>query len=142
MKVAWRGVFPAVTTQFKQDLSLDPDATAKHIDLMIKAGIQGAIMLGTVGENSSLEYDEKLTMLKVALEAAAGRIPVLTGVAEYTTALVLVLPGTPKDGRRRPDGLPGYGLPNRSTRISRPLSRSGRASVTRLSSITIRWPME
>jgi 4-hydroxy-tetrahydrodipicolinate synthase len=87
MNVNWKGVFPAVTTQFKQDFSLDPEATARHIDLMIRAGIQGAIMLGTVGENSSLEYDEKLTMLKVALEAAAGRIPVLTGVAEYTPAL-------------------------------------------------------
>jgi 4-hydroxy-tetrahydrodipicolinate synthase len=80
-------VFPAVTTQFKQDLSLDLDATARHLDVMIQAGIQGAIMLGTVGENSSLEYDEKLTLLKAALEAAAGRVPVLTGVAEYTPAL-------------------------------------------------------
>ena len=87
MTVNWRGVFPAVTTQFRQDLSLDLDGTARHLDVMIRAGIEGAIMLGTVGENSSLEYDEKLTLLKAALEAVNGRVPVLTGVAEYTTTL-------------------------------------------------------
>jgi len=85
--VAWKGVFPAVTTQFKDDQSLDLKATARHINLMIEAGIHGAVMLGTVGENTSLEYPEKLEVLRAAIDAAGGRIPVLTGVAEYTTTL-------------------------------------------------------
>ncbi len=54
---------------------------------MIRAGIHGVVLLGTVGENTALEYDEKLTVLKELKRVAAGRIPVLTGVAEYTTAL-------------------------------------------------------
>ena len=87
MKVNWKGVFPAITTQFRQDQSLDLAATAKHLDTMIRAGIHGVVLLGTVGENTALEYEEKLAVLREMKQAAGGRIPVLTGVAEYTTAL-------------------------------------------------------
>jgi 1-pyrroline-4-hydroxy-2-carboxylate deaminase len=87
MKTNWQGVFPALTTQFRVDYSLDLDATAKHLDLLIRSGIQGVILLGSVGENTALEYTEKLTMLEEMRRVINGRIPVLTGVAEYTTAL-------------------------------------------------------
>jgi 4-hydroxy-tetrahydrodipicolinate synthase len=53
---------------------------------MIDAGIHGLIMLGTVGENCSLEYPEKLEVLRATMEHVAGRVPVLSGVAECTTA--------------------------------------------------------
>ncbi len=87
MTVNWRGVFPAATTQFKGDYSLDLPATMRHLDVMIKAGVHGMIMLGTVGENCSLEYREKLEVLKATTEHVAGRVPLLTGVAECSTAL-------------------------------------------------------
>jgi dihydrodipicolinate synthase/N-acetylneuraminate lyase len=87
MNVNWKGVFPAITTQFRQDQSLDLAATAKHLDAMIRAGIHGVVLLGTVGENTALEYEEKLSVLREMKNAVRGRIPVLTGVAEYTTAL-------------------------------------------------------
>jgi len=87
MKVNWKGVYPAVTTQFHNDESLDLQGTARHIETLINAGVDGLIMLGTVGENASHAYDEKLTVLRAALEAAARRVPVLSGVAEYTTPL-------------------------------------------------------
>lgn len=85
--VSWHGVFPALTTQFRDDQSLDLQATARHIDVLIESGIDGLIVLGTVGENCSLQYEEKLDVLKMAVEAVGRRVPVLTGVAEYTTAL-------------------------------------------------------
>jgi 4-hydroxy-tetrahydrodipicolinate synthase len=87
MTVNWKGVYPAITTQFTQDQSLDLAATAKHLEAMIAAGIHGVVLLGTVGENTALEYDEKLSIIKELLRVVAGRIPVLTGVAEYTTQL-------------------------------------------------------
>jgi len=87
MNVNWKGVFPAITTQFRQDQSLDLASTAKHLDAMIGAGIHGVVLLGTVGENTALEYEEKLSVLEEMKRAVRGRIPVLTGVAEYTTAL-------------------------------------------------------
>jgi 4-hydroxy-tetrahydrodipicolinate synthase len=87
MQVDWRGIFPAVTTQFKADQSLDPAATTAHLGRLLDAGMDGLIMLGTVGENCSLEYAEKLEILRAAVQFVNGRVPVLTGVAEYTTVL-------------------------------------------------------
>src|SRR5580700_368711 len=87
MKVNWHGIYPAVTTQFNADQSLNLAGTAGHIDKLVGAGVHGMIVLGTVGENCSLEYYEKLDVLKAAIQTVRGRVPVLTGVAEYTTAL-------------------------------------------------------
>ena len=87
MKAKWKGVYAAACTQFKADQSLDVPATLKHLDAMIDAGVHGMVMLGTVGENCSLEYQEKLEVLKQTVKHVSGRVPVLTGVAEYTTAL-------------------------------------------------------
>ena len=87
MNVNWRGVFPALTTQFRDDQALDLEATARHLERLVSAGIHGAVMLGTVGENCSLEYAEKLEVLRIAVRQANGRVPVLAGVAECTTAL-------------------------------------------------------
>jgi 4-hydroxy-tetrahydrodipicolinate synthase len=86
MSVSWQGVFPAATTHFHDDQSLDVAATARHAERVIEHGVQGLIMLGTVGENCSLEREEKLAVLKATVAAAAGRVPVLSGVAECTTA--------------------------------------------------------
>ena len=87
MNVDWNGVYPAAITHLRDDQSLDLESTQKHLDQMIEAGIHGVIMLGTVGENCSMEYGEKFEVLKAAIEAVDGRIPVLSGVAEYTTKL-------------------------------------------------------
>jgi len=87
MTVSWRGVFPALTTQFRDDQSLDLQATARHLEVLIQAGIHGVVLLGSVGENTALEYNEKLDVVREMLAVVRGRIPVLTGVAEYTTAL-------------------------------------------------------
>lgn len=86
MTVNWRGIYPAATTQFRKDGALDVDATQKVVEGLIRDGVHGLVMLGTVGENTSLRAEEKRTVVKAALEAAAGRVPVVTGVAEYTTA--------------------------------------------------------
>ncbi len=87
MNVTWRGVFPAATTLFKRDQSLDLNATAEHLEQLLRAGVHGLILLGTVGENCSLEYHEKLEVLRAGVSQIAGRIPVLSGVAECSTAL-------------------------------------------------------
>ena len=87
MKVNWQGIFPAATTQFNEDESLNIDATLNHLEVMIDNGIDGVVMLGTVGENCSLVYAEKLQLLEATTERIDRRIPVLSGVAEYTTAL-------------------------------------------------------
>jgi dihydrodipicolinate synthase/N-acetylneuraminate lyase len=87
MHVNWKGIFPAVTTQFKADQSLDVAATTNHLGRLLDAGVDGLIMLGTVGENCSLEYAEKLEVLRATVSFVDGRVPVLSGVAECSTAL-------------------------------------------------------
>jgi dihydrodipicolinate synthase/N-acetylneuraminate lyase len=87
MATEWRGVFPAATTQFHEDQSLDLAGTGRHVEALLRAGVHGVILLGTVGENCSLEPAEKRDVLMAAVEQVAGRVPVLAGVAECTTAL-------------------------------------------------------
>jgi dihydrodipicolinate synthase/N-acetylneuraminate lyase len=84
---SWKGVFPAVVTFFKDDQSLDIAGTLAHVDRLISAGSHGLIMLGTVGENCSIGASEKRELLKATVAHVGGRVPVLTGVAEYTTKL-------------------------------------------------------
>ncbi|MFO1220023.1 MAG: dihydrodipicolinate synthase family protein [Burkholderiaceae bacterium] len=87
--VSWQGVFPAVTTQFRDDFSLDVDATAKVIDRLVRDGVSGLIVCGTVGENTSLARHEKTQIMEAAVAVAAGRVPVICGVAEFTTAFAI-----------------------------------------------------
>src|SRR5262245_22046097 len=86
MAITWRGVFPAVCTQFHADYSLNVAGTLAHVDAMLAAGVHGLVMLGSVGENTTLEPSEKRELLQATIRHIAGRVPVLTGVAEYTTA--------------------------------------------------------
>jgi 1-pyrroline-4-hydroxy-2-carboxylate deaminase len=87
MQTTWQGVFPALMTEFHEDGSLDLPSTQRHAERCLEAGCAGLVMLGTLGENSSLVPEEKERVLRAAVEAAAGRVPVLSGVAECTTEL-------------------------------------------------------
>lgn len=89
MSLVWKGVFPAVTTQFHADQSLDLEATAHHVEVLIDSGATGIIMLGSLGENTALEPEEKRAVVKTAIEVSKGRVPVLSGVSEYTTAMAV-----------------------------------------------------
>jgi len=88
-RIAWEGVFPAVTTQFRPDLSLDVDATARVMEGLIRDGVSGLIVCGTVGENCSLAKSEKVAVMEAAKSVARGRVPVLCGIAEFTSAFAI-----------------------------------------------------
>ena len=86
MNVRWQGVFPAVTTQLRRDQSLDLEATARHIEVLLESGVSGLVMLGSLGENQQLLPDEKREVMAATLEAVRGRVPVLSGVIENSTS--------------------------------------------------------
>jgi 1-pyrroline-4-hydroxy-2-carboxylate deaminase len=86
MPTAWSGVFPALTTKFNQDETLDIPALERHCEAQIAAGVSGLIVLGSLGENGTLSPGEKQQVLEAAVSASRGRVPVLSGVAETTTA--------------------------------------------------------
>ena len=81
----WHGVYPAATTQFAEDLSVDLDATQRVQAALVDDGVDGLILLGTCGENNSLEPEEKRAVLRTAVEAVGGRVPLVAGVSELTT---------------------------------------------------------
>lgn len=85
VKMDWSGVIPAATTQFDEAFKVDIDATQRVQNALVEDGVDGIIALGTVGENNSLDAQEKRSVLKAAVEVANGRIPIITGVSELTT---------------------------------------------------------
>lgn len=85
MQVSWSGVFPAATTQFAPDMAIDFGATQKVQDALVRDGVHGMIIMGTVGENNSLEPAEKREVLKAAVEAVGKRVPILVGTSELDT---------------------------------------------------------
>ena len=87
MNVNWQGVFPAISTQFNDDGSINYESNARMLEDLIRDGIDGIIALGTVGENVSLSAEEKRAFIKHTVEVVAGRITVISGCAENTPAL-------------------------------------------------------
>ncbi len=82
----WSGVFPAITTQMHKDGSLDLEATARHADALIDSGVSGLVFLGSLGENQMLTAEEKRLVIQEMSIAVDGRVPMLSGVAETSTA--------------------------------------------------------
>jgi 4-hydroxy-tetrahydrodipicolinate synthase len=84
--ISWNGVFPAVTTKLNPDFSLDLAAIRAGIERLIDNGVGGLVMMGMVGENAQLTAEEKRTVLRTAKAVVRGRVPIVSGVAETTTA--------------------------------------------------------
>jgi 4-hydroxy-tetrahydrodipicolinate synthase len=78
-------VYPAATTQFAPDFSLDLPACRRTVTALVDDGVDGLVLLGTVGENNSLRPEEKRTALAAAVEAVGGRVPLVAGVSELST---------------------------------------------------------
>lgn len=81
----WKGVFPAVTTKFHADGSLDMDLFFKNIDFQLESGVHGIILGGTLGESSVLSQEEKITLTKETVDHVAGKVPVILNIAEGAT---------------------------------------------------------
>jgi len=82
----WSGVYPAATTQFDEQLHVDLAATQRVQAALLRDGVHGLVLMGTVGEGNSLNAEEKRSVLGGAVEVAHGKVPVIAGVSEFTTA--------------------------------------------------------
>ncbi|MCL1079331.1 4-hydroxy-tetrahydrodipicolinate synthase [Parashewanella spongiae] len=87
MKVNWQGVFPAISTQFNEDGSINFQSNARMLEELISDGIDGIIALGTIGENASLSAQEKREFIKHTVETVNGRIKVISGCTENTAQM-------------------------------------------------------
>lgn len=86
LSCTWSGVFPAATTQFDAALEVDLSATRGVQKTLLEEGVHGLVLMGTVGEGNSLSAEEKRSVLEGAVAVAEGRVPIIAGVSEFTTA--------------------------------------------------------
>ncbi|MEP7254092.1 MAG: dihydrodipicolinate synthase family protein [Ginsengibacter sp.] len=85
MALEWKGVFPALTTQFTSNDSLDLEMFKVNLDAQMKAGVHGLILGGSLGEASTLTIDEKSTLVKFAINHVNDKIPIVLNIAEGAT---------------------------------------------------------
>lgn len=85
MQPTWHGVYPALTTPFTENDTIDFPVFALNMEAQLATGANGLILGGTLGEASSLLNEEKYELVRFTVENAAGRVPVIMNIAEQTT---------------------------------------------------------
>jgi 4-hydroxy-tetrahydrodipicolinate synthase len=85
------GCGTALVTPFRRDLSLDEETLRKLVQRQIQGGINFLVPCGTTGENPTLTHPEHLRVVKITLEEAKGKVPVLAGAGGYNTQEVIEL---------------------------------------------------
>ena len=89
MAIQWTGIFPAVTTKFTKQDTLDIALFTKNIKAQIAAGVEGIILGGTLGESSVLTQSEKEILVKETVKIVEGKIPVVINIAEGSTSVAI-----------------------------------------------------
>jgi 4-hydroxy-tetrahydrodipicolinate synthase len=80
----FRGVLPALVTPFR-DGQVDEDAFVRLVERQIAGGVHGLVPVGTTGETSTLSHDEHRRVVELAVQTAAGRLPVVAGAGSNAT---------------------------------------------------------
>jgi 4-hydroxy-tetrahydrodipicolinate synthase len=85
-QMIWRGVMPATTTPFNEDLTIDHAFAAKHCNWLIDHGCTGIVTPGSLGESATLTIEEKLALWSTIVNAIGDRVPVVAAIASLSTA--------------------------------------------------------
>src|SRR5260370_20277061 len=96
------GTGTALVTPFRRDGSLDEPALRVLIKRQIEAGVDFLVPCGTTGESPTLTHEEHLRVVKITVELANGKVPVLGGAGGANTPagiLLTVLRGGLRGGR-------------------------------------------
>jgi len=88
MSISWKGIFPAFTTKFTANDTLDLALFEKGLQAQLDAGVDGIVLGGSLGEASTLTIEEKETLVKLAIEIA-GPVPVVLNIAEGATKVAI-----------------------------------------------------
>jgi dihydrodipicolinate synthase/N-acetylneuraminate lyase len=91
MKMTWTGVLPALTTNLRANGAIDHPALLRHCRWMLDSGCTGLVCCGSLGEAATLSFAEKISVVTTAVKAAAGRAPVVLGIASLSTAEAVAL---------------------------------------------------
>lgn len=85
MSFEWKGIFPALLTPFDQTGELDLVVYEKNLEAQVKAGVNGIIIGGSLGEASTLREEEKRTLVEFSISYIKGEIPIILNIAEGST---------------------------------------------------------
>ena len=83
------GMATALVTPMKPDGSIDYEAFSRFIEFQIEKGINALVVMGTTGENATIEYKEQYKIIRFVVEQVAGRVPVIAGTGTNNTEHVL-----------------------------------------------------
>jgi 4-hydroxy-tetrahydrodipicolinate synthase len=97
MAINWKGVMPAVTTQFNANDELDIELFKINIKAQLDAGVHGIVLGGTLGEASTLTDEERRILTRETVAFVEGKVPVLMNIAEQTTKAAINLANTAKE---------------------------------------------
>jgi 4-hydroxy-tetrahydrodipicolinate synthase len=92
----FRGAYTAIVTPFRNG-AVDEDALRRLVDEQISAGVDGLIPCGTTGESATLDYDEHMRVVRVVIEEAKGRVPVIAGTGSNSTREAIELSRLARD---------------------------------------------
>ncbi len=85
------GVYTALVTPFQSDGSVDQDSLRKLVDFQIENGIAGLVPMGTTGESPTLSHEEHIDIVRIVVEQAASRVPVIAGAGSNSTVEAIAL---------------------------------------------------
>ncbi len=79
------GVYTALITPFQEDSSLDTDSLRSLVDMQIENKVSGLVPVGTTGESPTLSPPEHIETIRVVIDQAKGRVPVIAGTGSNNT---------------------------------------------------------
>src|SRR5713101_8433310 len=82
----WKGVMPAITTCFDENLKVDHDFMARHCLWLLENGCTGIVLLGSLGEGATLSFEEKLQIVRTCVKSVRGRAPIVASISTLSTA--------------------------------------------------------
>jgi 4-hydroxy-tetrahydrodipicolinate synthase len=80
------GVYTALVTPMADDGALDEKALRRLVDFQVEAGVAGLVPVGTTGESPTLDGEECKRVIRITVEQARGRVPVIAGAGSNCTA--------------------------------------------------------
>ena len=91
MRMNWKGVMPAITTCFDEDLAIDHGFMGDHCRWLLENGCAGIVTLGSLGEGATLSFEEKLQVVKTCVAAVRERAPVTASISGLATGEAVAL---------------------------------------------------
>ena len=83
------GMATAIVTPMHTDGSIDYEALGRFVEFQIGSGINGLVVMGTTGENATIEPEDQKKVIAYTVEKVAGRVPVIAGTGTNNTEHVL-----------------------------------------------------